>query len=227
MPLLHRPSRAAAQPACWHSPRSRSRCSRPRSSRPRSRSRTPTSSSPRPRTAARWQAAALLELLAAALLPLAIAGMVTTVRGRGGALATVGAVLGALGTLGMTLIGARHLFVYGLSGIDHAAALQAMDRMDNGAGAVALPLMFAAPFSLIVSTAALARAQVVPLWTAAGAFLFFVSDMLPIPGAEIVQALLGLVTFGTVAALGLRGADERSQKRGAERFGAAAHAVDA
>ena len=165
-----------------------------------------------------WQAAALLELLAAALLPLAVAGVVEAVRGRGAALATAGGALGVLGTLGMTLIGARHLFVYGLTAGDSTMALHALDRMDGGAGAVAFLLMFGGPLALIALTAAAARAGIVPGWLVAGAFLFVVSDMLPVPGAEIVQGLLGLATFGTLAGRTLRLPGEEGRGPGAEQY---------
>lgn len=170
-----------------------------------------------------WQAAALLELLAAALLAAAVAGVVTAVRERGRGLATAGGVLGVLGTLGMTLIGARHLFVYGLAGGDHAAGLQALDRMDNGAGAIALPLMFAAPLALILLTAAAARAGLVPRWLIVAAIAFFVSDMLPIPAAEEIQALLGVATLGTIGLrlLGRPGGDAGPAARREARVGAA------
>ncbi len=147
-----------------------------------------------------WQASALLELLAAALLPFAVAGVLRAIRGRGAALARVGGVLGVLGTLGMTLIAARHLLIYGLAGGDTTAALHAIDRMDNGAGAIALPLMFGGPLALITLTAAAVRAGAVARWAVAGALLFVVSDMLPIPGAEIMQGAVGIAVFGTVAA---------------------------
>ena len=71
--------------------------------------------------------------------------------------------------------------------------------MDNHAGAIALPLMFAAPIALIVLAAAAARAQVVPPWVVVAAFGFFVSDMLPIPAGEAIQGLIGIVTFGAIA----------------------------
>ena len=147
----------------------------------------------------RWQGAALLELLAAALLPFAVAAVVGVVRGRGARLANVGGVLGVLGTLGMASIAFRHLYIYGLAGSAQAPALHAIDRMDNHAGAIALPLMFAAPIALLVLTAAAARAQLVPRWVVVAAFVFFVSDMLPIPAAEVIQGLIGIITFGTIA----------------------------
>ncbi len=151
-----------------------------------------------------WQASALLELLAAALLPFAVAGAVRAIRGRGATLARVSGVFGVLGTLGMTMIAARHLFIYGLAGSDMTTALHALDRMDNGAGTIALPLMFGGPLALITLTAAAVRAGAAARWTVPGALLFVIGDMLPIPGAEILQGALGAAVFGTVAARLLR-----------------------
>jgi hypothetical protein len=58
--------------------------------------------------------------------------------------------------------------------------------------------MFAGPLALIALTAAAVRAGLVPRWTIAGAVLFFISDSLPIPAAEEIQGVIGLVTFAAV-----------------------------
>jgi hypothetical protein len=156
-----------------------------------------------------WGAAALLELLATALMPLAVAAVVHVVRRRGAALANIGGVLGILGTVGMAAIAFRHLFIYGLAGIEPTAALRTLDRVDHSFGAVALPLMFAGPIAFVILAAAATRARVAPRWIPVGAFIFFVSDMVPIPGAEVVQMLVGLATFGTLA-LGILRLDDTS-----------------
>jgi hypothetical protein len=148
---------------------------------------------------ARWSAAALLELLAAALLPLIAAGVAGAVRNRGARLANVGAILGVLGTLGMAAIAFRHVFIYGLASIGSDDALHALDRVDHVFGPVALPLMFAAPLALIILAAAAVRAGLAPRWVIAGAVLFFISDMLPIPAAEEVQGIVGIATFAVLA----------------------------
>jgi hypothetical protein len=51
----------------------------------------------------------------------------------------------------------------------------------------------------VVLAAAAARAGIVPLLVPAGALVFFVVDMLPIPGAEELQGLVGIATFGALA----------------------------
>jgi hypothetical protein len=154
--------------------------------------------------AGRWQGAALLELLTAALFPLAAAGIVHLVRRRGAALAHLGALLAGLGTLGMTAIALRHLFIYGLTATNQPTALRVLDRLDNHAGAIAFPLMIAGPLAWVVLSGAAARARLVPRWVVAGAAAFMISDSLPIPAAEEIQAVIGIATFGTIALRMLR-----------------------
>jgi hypothetical protein len=146
-----------------------------------------------------WTAAALFELLAAVLIPLAVFGLVDAVRGRGTALASLGGLFGALGTVGMASIALRHAFVYGLAGIDPAQALHTLDRVDDTFGPVVFPLMLLAPVTWIVLAGAVARAGIAPRGVIAGAAAFLVADMLPIPAAEIVQTAIGLATFGVIA----------------------------
>jgi hypothetical protein len=148
---------------------------------------------------AAWSTASLLELLAAALMPLAAAGVAMTVGGRGARLANTGAALAILGTLGMAGIAFRHVFIYGLAAIGRQDALHALDRVDHVFGPVVLPLMFAGPFALILLAAAVARAGLASRWVVVGAILFFVSDMLPIPAGEELQGIVGIVTFAVVA----------------------------
>lgn len=148
---------------------------------------------------ARWQGAALLELLAAALFPLAAAGVVHLVRQRGAGLAHAGALFAGLGTLGMTSIAFRHLFVYGLTAADRPTALHVLDRLDNHTGAVALPLMIAGPLAWILLAGAAARAGLVARWIVVGMIAFAFVDNFPLPGAEAIQGLIGVATFGAIA----------------------------
>ncbi len=159
--------------------------------------------------AGRWQAAALLELLAAALFPLAVAGIVHLVRRRGATLAHLGALLGGLGTLGVTSIALRHLYIYGLTATDRPAALHVLDRLDNHAGAIAMPLMIAGPLALLLLSGAAARARLAPRWVVYGAAGFAIIDMLPIPAAEEIQGLIGIATFGMLALRMLQLSDQQ------------------
>ncbi|MGH2935747.1 MAG: hypothetical protein ACRDL2_14715 [Gaiellaceae bacterium] len=167
-----------------------------------------TDNAPQLRAAAahgvRWDVAAFCELLAAVLFPLAAAGVVSVVRQRGGTLATVGAALAGLGSIGVASIGLRHLFIYGLATAPQVTALHAIDRVDHVAGLVILPCMFAGPIALIVLVSSAARARYVPRWTAGAAVLFFIADSLPIPAAEEIQGVIGIATFVVVASRLLR-----------------------
>jgi hypothetical protein len=146
-----------------------------------------------------WVAAALFELLAAALIPLAVASVVTAVRERGATLATVGCAFGILGTLGMAAIAFRHVFIYGMAGIPQTHALHALDRVDHVFGPVVLPLMLLAPIAFIVLAGAAVRARIVPRWVLVGVIGFAVVDMLPIPEAEVVQGVVGVATLAVLA----------------------------
>jgi hypothetical protein len=174
-----------------------------------------TANAPQLRAAAahgiRWNVAAFCELLAAALFPLAAASFLAVVRQRGGRLATVGATLAGLGSIGLAAIGLRHLFIYGLATTPQTTALHVLDRVDHAAGPVILPCMFAGPIALIVLVSAAARAGHVPRWTIAAAVLFFISDSLPIPAGEEIQGLIGIAAF-TVVALQLLRLDTASPK---------------
>jgi hypothetical protein len=162
-----------------------------------------SSNAPQLRAAAahgvRWDAAAVFELLAAVLFPLAAAGIVSTIRHRGATLATVGAALAGLGSLGLAAIGLRHLFIYGLATTPQTTALHVLDRVDHAAGPAIFPCMVAGPIALIVLVSAAARAGYVARWTIAGAIAFFIADSLPIPAAEEIQGVIGIATFCLVA----------------------------
>lgn len=148
---------------------------------------------------ARWDLAAVSELLAAALFPLAAVGIARVVRERGGSLATVGSALAGLGSIGLAAIGLRHLFIYALATAPQSTALHVLERLDHAAGPVIFPCMFAGPIALIVLVAGAARAGYVSRWAIAGTVLFFIADMLPIPAAEEIQGLVGIASLAFVA----------------------------
>jgi hypothetical protein len=162
-----------------------------------------SSNAPQLRAAAlhgvRWEIAAFCELFAAALFPLAAAGIAHAIRERGATVATVGAALAGLGSIGMAAIALRHLFIYGLATAPQATALNVLDRVDRSAGPIVMLCMFAGPIALITLVGAAVRAGYASRWTIGGAVLFFIADSLPIPAAEEIQGILGIVTFGAVA----------------------------
>lgn len=166
----------------------------------------------------RWQAAALFELLAAALVPFAIAGVLHRVRHRGAGLANSAAVLGVLGSLGMAAISFRHLFIGALSAAHDPTANSVLDALDNRGGVAIFALMMALPVALVLLAGATARAGLVSAWVVPGAIVFALVDSFPLPWAEEVQGLVGLVTFGVIAAATLRSVDEDSRLGAPQRL---------
>ncbi len=158
-----------------------------------------------------WQAAALLELLAAALVPFAVAGVIHLVQRRGAGLANAAAVLGVLGALGMASIGLRHLFIGALSAARDPGGSSVLDALDNQVGIILFPLMLALPIAWILLAGAAARARFVSRWLVLGAVIYALVDNFPLPFAEQIQGLVGILTFGAIAAAMLRLSDEQWQ----------------
>lgn len=148
-------------------------------------------------------ASAAFELIAAALAPVAVLWLVQLVRGRGRTLATIGGVLGVLGAVGMTLIGIHQLFIAALADTDRARGVAVLDKLDHLAGPLPI-LFFLTPIALVLLAVAIHRAGLVSVWVPAAAGLFFVIDFVPIPGAEVIQLLLGLAVFAAIAFNALR-----------------------
>lgn len=148
-------------------------------------------------------ASASFELLAAALAPVAILWLVQLVRARGRVLANVGGVVGIVGAVGMALIGVHQFFVAALAEADPGRGTAVLDRLDHLAGPIVV-LFFGVPVALVLLAVAARLAGLVATWVPVVAGLFFVADFLPIPGAEVLQLLLGLAAFGTIAVTALR-----------------------
>ena len=149
-------------------------------------------------------ASAAFELLAAALAPVAVLWLVQLVNGRGRVLANIGGVLGVAGSLGMALIGVHQLFIAALADADPAHGTAVLDRLDHLAGPIVV-LFFLVPVALVLLAVAARRARLVPSWVPGVAGLFFIADFTPLPEAEIIQLLLGLAAFGTIALRASRG----------------------
>ncbi len=143
------------------------------------------------------QATAWLEIIAGVLAPVVVLTLMHVVRGRGSRLAHVGGVLGVLGSVGMALIGLHRLFVVALAQQGGSAA-SVLDRLDRLAPAI-IVLFFVLPIAFVLLAGAIVRAGLAPRLVLAGAAVFLVADMVPLPGAEFVQLALGLVTFGWIA----------------------------
>lgn len=143
-------------------------------------------------------ASAAFELLAAALAPVAVLWLVQVVHDRGRVLANIGGVLGIAGSVGMALIGIHQLFIAALADADPTHGTAVLNRLDHLAGP-AVALFSGVPIALVLLAIAAHRARLVRAWVLIAAGLFFVADFTPIPGAEIIQLLLGLATFGVIA----------------------------
>jgi anti-sigma factor RsiW len=59
--------------------------------------------------------------------------------------------------------------------------------------------MICAPVAWVMLAAAAARAGIASRLVPVGAFAFLVVDMLPLPGAEELQGIVGIATFGALA----------------------------
>ena len=144
------------------------------------------------------QAAAWCEILAGVLAPVVVLTLMHIVRDRGRAVANVGGVLGILGSAGSTLIGLHGLFIGALAGQGHATGIAVLGRLDHVASGVPV-LFFVLPVALVLLAVAVFLAGYAPRWVIPVAVLFLLADFAPVPGAEIVQIVLGLAAFGRIA----------------------------
>jgi len=142
------------------------------------------------------QASAWCEILAGVLAPVVVVTLMHIVRARGTVLAHVGGILGILGSAGCTLIGLHGLFIAALAGQGDATAV--LDRLDHITPGVPV-LFFALPIALTVLAVAVVRGGLAPRWVIPVSVLFLLTDFAPIPGAEVVQLVLGLAAFGRIA----------------------------
>jgi hypothetical protein len=134
----------------------------------------------------------LVEMLAAALLGLAVLGLVGEIRSRGHVLATAAGVVGVLGVVGMTAISVNHLQLAAGAAVDPAHTAAVIDRM-HASIVVIVPLFFAAPIALLLLAIAARRARLAPLWGFVLLVAFFVIDLIPVlPGGELIPLVLGL-----------------------------------
>ena len=144
------------------------------------------------------QAAAWCEILAGILAPVVVLTLVHIVRGRGVVLAHVGGILGILGSIGGTLIGLHGLFIVALADQGSATGTAVLSRLNHIAPAITV-LFFALPVALVLLAVAAVRGGYAPRWVIGVAVLFLLCEFAPVPGAEIVQMVLGLAAFGRIA----------------------------
>jgi len=145
------------------------------------------------------QASAWCQILAGVLAPVVVLTLMHIVRRRRGVvLAHVGGIIGILGSVGATMIGLHSLFIVALADNGGGAGNAVLTRLDHIASAIPA-LFFTLPVALTVLAVANVRAGLVPRWVIPVAVLFVLADFVPVPGAEIVQLVLGLAAFGRIA----------------------------
>jgi hypothetical protein len=159
-------------------------------------------------------ASAAFELVAAAVTPVAVLWLVQLVRGRGRGLANAGGVLGVAGAVGMTMIGVHQLFVAALADVDASNGVTVLNKLDHLVGPLPV-LFFFVPLALVLLAIAVHRAGLVPLWVPVAAGVFFVVEFTPIPGAELIQLLVGLGVFATIALRSLQASQLHAAPAGA------------
>lgn len=147
----------------------------------------------------------LLELAAAVLMVGVVLFFVGGTRERGRGLGNAGAVVGALGVVGLAFIAVHHLVMVALAGLAPTTGAQVLDAIDEAAGPGVVALFFAAPVAILLFVIAGFRAGFVPLPALALGCAFFVGELVPgLPQGELVPLLLGLVAAVWVAVTVLR-----------------------
>lgn len=160
---------------------------------------------------ARVQAMAWLAIVASMLAPVVVLTLVHLVRRRGVVLAHLGAIVGIVGSIGMAAIGVHALFVIAIAQRGGSSGVAVLDRLNHLAPAM-LVLFFLLPLALVLLAGAAARAGLAGRWVVAGAIAFLVADQLPLPGVEVVQQLIGLAVFGSLARRILRLSDSEWER---------------
>jgi hypothetical protein len=151
------------------------------------------------------RAMSALELVAAALMVGVVLFFVGGTRGRGRGLGNAGAVIGTLGTIGLSFIAVHHLVMAALADLPPTTGTQVLDALDAAVGPGIFPLFFAAPAAILLFVIAGFRAGFVPLPALALGCAFYVGELVPgLPHGELVPLLLGLVASTWIAVTLLR-----------------------
>jgi len=155
-----------------------------------------------------WLASDLLLLVSTILFVPAVFGVLHLVRSRTPALGHVAAgfgVLGALGHMGFVTYG---VVVYEAAGSGVRGEMVALlDRLDEGASVILLPLILSFAVSVLLMGIALYRARVAPRWVMLAVIAAFVVEIAAPGGSVAVAAVkqgLATVAFGYVGVQVLR-----------------------
>lgn len=138
------------------------------------------------------------ELLAAVLLVGFIGAMITTIRGRGAWLATVGSWFAALGVVGAAMVATRHFYDIALADVPRQQALVVLAGLDGATGPLPLLLIMLAPLAgLLLFAIASFRSGYATIIPFALTLAFLVLNLTPVP--EWISLLVGLAGFGWIA----------------------------
>lgn len=158
-----------------------------------------------------WLASDLLLLISTILFVPAVLGVLHLVRDRTPVLGHIAAAFGVLGALGHMGFVTYALVVYEASAAGSPGEMAALlDRLDEGASVVLLPLIMSFAISLLLMAIALYRARVVPRWVMLLVIAAFVIE-LGAPGDVIalsaIKQGLAALAFGYVGVRVLRMSD--------------------
>jgi hypothetical protein len=128
---------------------------------------------------------------------------VTLTSGRGAVLTFVGAALALLANLFHGAVVPIQLIQADMAqaGLDPSQMAALYDRIDNDQwiGATLVPLIFLFPAGMILLTLGLWRSRLVPLWALGPAILASLAEIVHLPAAEQVIAVLAPVTSVIIA----------------------------
>ncbi len=152
---------------------------------------------------AEWIRIHLLAATSALLSIVASLALAALVRGRGAALATLGATLGALGGGALALAFASEAYLHALAAdpsLDRAAMAQLLDRFDDSS---ALTLLLAgfplAGLGTVLLMSGLLRSRAVPLWQPALVLVGMVVSFGATPGLSWGPLLFAPAALGQLA----------------------------
>jgi hypothetical protein len=155
-------------------------------------------------------AAAGLIILSSVLLIPAIFGIVHLLRERGVVLGHIGALFGILGALGHVGFATLILFLPAIGDGDRTQMIALLDRLEEGAGLVLLPLIVSFGIGFLLLMVGLWRAQFAPTWVLAAVVVAFAFEIISpgsfLPG-QIIKQVLGLVAYGWIGLQVLRMSD--------------------
>lgn len=147
-----------------------------------------------------WLAAGLLELAAAFVFVVGMAGLIATARGRGARIITVGAVMIGIGAIASVGHAMAYYFFYAVNSTAQTAGSQidALDRAGEGYPlliTVILLFIVGIEIGTLVLFVGLRRARRVPIWAVVAAVVFVVLSNVEGVGAGITCIVVAMAAF--------------------------------